>query len=255
MNAALPVLMYHSAPESGSSSRLEVPRGLIDRQWKALRSDGWTLRGLTESLEISRLDPKARVVGLTFDDGFKDFLGIPDLLSKHEAHATLYLPTANLDDLEQSDGSWLSWSEADSLPRELVEIGSHAHVHRPLDVLSRADLDHEVRYSRELLTDRFGLQPVSFCYPNGYSSQRVRRAVSEAGYSNACVIERRLADPEGNLYAVPRLQVTAEHDEAAILRLVRSGEPGWQPKIKRLIYPAWRVTRLVAYRVAGKMLT
>jgi peptidoglycan/xylan/chitin deacetylase (PgdA/CDA1 family) len=232
-----------------------VPRRLIDRQWQALRSDGWILRGLTEALDLSRADPEARVVGVTFDDGYGDFLGVLDLLSKHDAHATLYLPTSHPYIAEQEHGPWLSWPEVVALPRELVEIGSHAHVHRPLDVLSQAELDYEVRHSRQLLTERIGAEPVSFCYPNGYSSRRVRRAVSIAGYSSACIIGRRLADPIDHPYAVPRLQVTPAHDEAAVLRLVRSGETGWTPRLKRIAYPAWRATRFVVYRSTGKMLT
>lgn len=247
--------MYHSAPEWGPGSRLAVPRPLIDRQWQALRSDGWTLRGLTEALDLSRANPAARIAAVTFDDGYSDFLGILDLLSKHDARATLYLPTSYLDIAAREHSPWLSWQEATFLPRELVEIGSHAHMHRPLDVLSRADLDYEVRYSRQLLTDRIGAAPISFCYPNGYSSHRVRRAVSSAGYSNACVIGHCLADPIGPSYAVPRLQVTPAHDETSILRLVRSGETGWMPSLKRIAYPSWRMARFALYRATGKMLT
>jgi len=255
VSPVLPVLMYHSAPESGPGSHLAVPRGLIDRQWHALGSDGWTLRGLTEALALSRADPAARIVAVTFDDGYRDFLGIPDLLAKHDARATLYLPTSYPDIAERGSSPWLSWQETASLPGEVVEIGSHAHAHRPLDVLPQADLDYEVRHSRQLLTDRLGAEPRSFCYPNGYSSHRVRRAVSAAGYSNACVIGRWIADPAGPSYAVPRLQVTPAHDETSILRLVRSGETGWTPALKRIAYPAWRMARFATYRATGKMLT
>lgn len=247
--------MYHSAPESGPGSLLAVPRRLIDRQWQALRSDGWVLRGLTEALDLSRADPGARIVGVTFDDGYRDFLGVLDLLSKHDAHATLYLPTSHPDIAERGHGPWLSWPEVLTLPRESVEIGSHAHVHRPLDVLTQAELDHEVRHSHRQLAERIGAAPVSFCYPNGYSTRRVRRAVSTAGYSNACIIGRRLADPVAHPYAVPRLQVTPAHDETAVLRLVTSGETGWTPRLKRVAYPAWRTARFVVYRGTGKMLT
>jgi peptidoglycan/xylan/chitin deacetylase (PgdA/CDA1 family) len=255
VRAVLPVLMYHSAPEQGPGSRLAVPRRLIDRQWQALRSNGWTLRGLSEALRLSRANPAARIVAVTFDDGYSDFLGILDLLSEHDARATLYLPTSYLDIAERGHSPWLSWQEAAVLPRELVEIGSHAHMHRPLDVLSQADLDYEVRHSRQLLTDRIGAEPMSFCYPNGYSSHRVRRAVAAAGYLNACVIGRRLADPIGPSYAVPRVQVTPAHDETGILRLVRSGETGWMPSLKRIAYPGWRMARFAIYRATGKMLT
>jgi peptidoglycan/xylan/chitin deacetylase (PgdA/CDA1 family) len=247
--------MYHSAPASGPGSSLAVPRPLIDRQWRALRSDGWELRGLTEALRRARTDRDARIVGVTFDDGFGDFLAVPDLLSAHNARATLYLPTSYLDTPEREDGPWLSWADVARLPRELVEIGSHAHVHRPLDVLRRADVCHEVRYSRQRLTERIGSAPVSFCYPNGYSSRSVRHTVSAAGYANACILGHRLADPDGDPYAVPRLQVTPAHDEAGVLSLVASGEAGWTPVLKRQAYPAWRVIRFAAYRGARKMLT
>src|ERR1019366_5186415 len=148
-----------------------------------------------------------------------------------------------------------SWAEVPSLPRDLVEVGSHAHVHRPLDVLSQADIDHEVRHSRQLLAERLGAEAASFCYPNGYSSRRVRQAVTAAGYTNACVVGRRLADPDGDAYAVPRLQVTPAHDEARIVTLVALGEAGLAPPLKRMAYPAWRMTRLLVYRATGRMLT
>jgi peptidoglycan/xylan/chitin deacetylase (PgdA/CDA1 family) len=254
----LPILMYHSVPASGSGNALAVPRRLVDRQWKALRNDGWVLRGLTEALALASINRDARTIGVTFDDGYADFLGVLELLSAHQARATLYLPTSQL---EQSacevrpDNRCLTWQEVERLPRDLVEIGSHAHIHRPLDVLSRMDIEHEVRHSRRLLADHIGVEAVSFCYPNGYSSSRVRQAVQAAGYSNACIVGRRLADPDRNCYAVPRLQVTPAHDEAKILTLIASGEAGLTPRLKRIAAPGWRSARQVVYHSTGRILT
>jgi peptidoglycan/xylan/chitin deacetylase (PgdA/CDA1 family) len=195
---------------------------------------------------------------VTFDDGYADFLGLLDLLAEHEARVTLYLPTSRLgqpDGQPRSHGQWLTWAEVAALPRDLVEIGSHAHVHRPLDVLAGADVEHEVRHSRRLLAAHAGAEAVSFCYPNGYSSPRVRRAVRAAGYANACIVGRRLADPDGDRYAVPRLHVTPAHDEAGIIALVTAGEAGPAPRAKRAVAPAWRLARQGAYRLAGRILT
>ena len=85
----------------------------------------------------------------------------------------------------------------------------------------------------------------------------VRRGgtVRTAPTPNFEALGRRLADPIARPYAVPRLQVTPAHDEAAVLRLVVSGETGWTPRLKRVVYPAWRTTRFVVYRGTGKMLT
>jgi peptidoglycan/xylan/chitin deacetylase (PgdA/CDA1 family) len=179
-------------------------------------------------------------------------------MSRHQARATLYLPTAQLEQpgsLVRPHDRSLTWAEVASLPRELVEIGSHAHVHRPLDVLSQTDIDHEVRHSRHLLSVRSGTDVASFCYPNGYSSARVRRAVRAAGYANACIIGRRLADPDGDRYAVPRLQVTPAHDEAGVVTLVTAGEAGMVPRLKRTAAPAWRLARQAVYGATGQILT
>ena len=89
--------MYHSCPVSAGSDPLAVPRALVDRQWRRLRADGWILRGLTDALAIARADPDARVVGLTFDDAYADFLGVLDLLAECEATATVYVSTGDPD--------------------------------------------------------------------------------------------------------------------------------------------------------------
>jgi peptidoglycan/xylan/chitin deacetylase (PgdA/CDA1 family) len=254
----LPVLMYHSVPALGSGNALAVPRRLVDRQWRALGDDGWILRGLTEALALASVNRNARTIGVTFDDGYADFLGVLELLSAHRARATLYLPTSQLEQSGRAvrpENRSLTWKEVEHLPRDLVEIGSHAHVHRPLDVLSRIEIEHEVGHSRRLLAAHTGVEALSFCYPNGYSSSRVRRAVKAAGYSNACIVGRRLADPGKNCYAVPRLQVTPAHDEASILTLITAGEAGLTPGLKRIAAPAWRSTRQVIYRSTGQILT
>jgi peptidoglycan/xylan/chitin deacetylase (PgdA/CDA1 family) len=213
--------------------------------------------GLTEALRVAGADRDARIIAVTFDDGYADFLGVLELLAAHGARATLYLPTSQLGQpgcLMRSHSRSLTWAEVASLPRDMVELGSHAHVHRPLDVLSRPDLEHEVQHSRRLLAAHAGVEVGSFCYPNGYSSPRVRRAVRAAGYANACIIGRRFADPDGDSYAVPRLQVTAAHDEAGVVSLVSAGEAGLMPRFKRTAAPAWRLARQVAYRSAGLVL-
>jgi len=254
----LPVLMYHSVPASRHGDQMAVPRPRVHKQWRALTSEGWILRGLTEALDLARSNPGGRTIGLTFDDGYADFLGVVELLSTHNARATLYLPTSQTGKarhLTRARERSLSWAEIASVPRFLVEIGSHAHIHRPLDVISRQEVDHEVRHSRWMLAKRVGADAASFCYPNGYASRSVRAAVSAAGYTNACVVGRRLADPAGDSYAVPRLQVTPGHDEMRIVRLVVSGETGLGPQFKRLAHPPWRAVRQGVYKVTGHILT
>jgi peptidoglycan/xylan/chitin deacetylase (PgdA/CDA1 family) len=259
---ALPVLMYHSVPESAPDTSVHrdliVPLPVMRRQWRALQDDGWVLRGLTEALALARADVAPRVVAVTFDDGYGDFLGAVEAMGDLGVRATLYLPTSQVGTDERiipSAGRLLTWREVADLPGTQVELGSHARRHRPVDVLRAHEAWDQICQSRLDLRERTGHDVVSFCYPNGYAGGRSRAAVRSAGYSNACVVGRRRADPFGDPYRIPRLQVLPSHDEAAILDLVRRGEPGMAPRLKPAIHPAWWAVRWTVFRATGRMLT
>ena len=93
----LPVLMCHSVPATGGpSGDLQVPLGELREQLRVLRDDGYTVTGLTEALDLGLREPGPRVVALTFDDGYADFLAVAELLADLGCGATLYVPTAHV---------------------------------------------------------------------------------------------------------------------------------------------------------------
>ncbi|MBK8435493.1 MAG: polysaccharide deacetylase family protein [Austwickia sp.] len=241
-----------------SADPLTVPRQVIDEQWSALRSAGWRLLGLTQALQAHAADPGAKVLGVTFDDGRDDFALVPDLLVRHDARATLYVPTAHVGGPGgpvHYAGRVMSWEELAELPQDRVEIGSHSHRHMPTDVLTDRELAVEVATSREALQDRLGRPVWSFCYPNGYAAPRQARIVASAGFRNACVVGRRLSGWADDLFLLPRLQVLPEHGGRQIIALVERGERGWVPRIKEFAHPPWRMVRQGVYRTSGRVLT
>jgi peptidoglycan/xylan/chitin deacetylase (PgdA/CDA1 family) len=221
-----------------------------------LQSDGWVLLGLTEAIATVEQDPTRRVVALTFDDGYADFLGAADVLEQAGARATLYVSTATVGTDAGAYGRMLTWSELASLQGRGFEIGSHAHHHRPIDVLPAAALRDEVAASRDELKQRLGITATSFCFPNGYTSRRVRRALIAAGYTNACIVGRRVASlGEGrDRYALPRLQVVPGMGADELRRLIVHGE-GLAPITKRALHPAWRMVRWISLRLLQRELT
>jgi hypothetical protein len=48
------------------------------------------------------------------------------------------------------------------------------------------------------------------------------------------------------MLAIPRLQVTADHDGAGVVELVRTGGPRLIPVVKQAAQPGWRAVRRVA---------
>jgi peptidoglycan/xylan/chitin deacetylase (PgdA/CDA1 family) len=262
--ATLPALMYHSVSAVGGPMRdLAVPPALLTEQLEALSAAGYQLVGLTEALDRLAAGDTARMVAVTFDDGYRDFLteGVP-ILEKTGSRATLYASTGHLGGHADWLGDWaaafgpmLTWDElAEVGTSDAVEIANHSEIHHPLDVLPPAQLRGELTRSHQELEQRFGRRMRSFAYPHGYNNRRVRELVASLGYDNATEVGRRLHTPKDDRFAVPRLQPTPDHSGADLVALVASGEPGLVPKLKQVAQPGWRLARRAA-RLAGKQLT
>ena len=151
------------------------------------------------------------LVGLTFDDGYRDVLSsAAPVLERHGFTATMFAVSSLL-------GGENVWdppprrqliSEADV--RELAargwEIGSHGATHTRLTQIDSDRLRHEVSASRAAIAHVTGVEPRSFCYPYGSVNAEAVGAVRDAGYSYACAVRR---DPRlPSALAMPRIGVT-----------------------------------------------
>lgn len=249
----LPVLMYHAvgSPMPSALTDLTVDPSLLTEHLAALTDDGWALLGLTEALAAHAAG--RRVVGLTFDDGYRDFEGAVPVLAAAGARATLYVPTRAIG----HTASWLPGAAGElplldvaglvAVADAGVEVGSHGAVHVPMDVLPGAEAGRHLTESRRVLADLVGQPVASFCYPHGYHSAALRRRVAAAGYANACAIGHRL-DRGDDALAVQRLMATPDHTGADLQRLVADGSSPWRPALKRAATPAWRLARRTAAR-------
>jgi len=260
----LPVLMYHSVStvDSGPLRALAVPPDRLREQLAALAAHGYALVGLTEALRRKEKNTDDRIVAVTFDDGYLDFLtaGL-DVLRDVGATATLYVSVGHIGAgaapmaTTGTFGPLLSWDQVREVAAAGVEIGDQRQIHHALDVLGPAVLDREIRDGRDRLTREISADVPSFAYPHGYNSARVRATVARYGHDNACEVGRRLYEPPGARFAVPRLHITPDHDGPGTVAAVCTGEPGLVPALKRVARPAWRVARWAALRGLGRTLT
>ncbi|HEX9999964.1 MAG TPA: polysaccharide deacetylase family protein [Actinoplanes sp.] len=241
---------------------LAVPPAQLAEQLGALRDDGYELVGLTEALDRLAAGGTERLLAVTFDDGYRNFLthGVP-VLRESGARATLYASAGHLGGYADWLGRWavdfgpmLTWDELAEVAAAGVEIGNHSLIHHPLDVLPPAQLRAEVARSHQELEQRLQTPMRSFAYPHGYHGRRVRKVVAAAGYQNATEVGRRLHTPTDDRFAVPRLQPTPDHSGADLVALARADEPGLVPRVKQLAQPGWRLARRVA-GLAGWRLT
>lgn len=254
----VPILAYHSIgdrPRDGTM-RWSVSPGDFEEQMAMLAQRGrqaLTVAQYADALRSEAALPADAVV-VTFDDGFADLATTAyPVLQRHRLVATAFLISAWVGGRAPDAGPVLDWEQVRELHARGIEIGSHSHAHRALDCLPVADAEREVWLSKQVLADGLGEEVVSFAYPYGYSSARLRRAVRAAGYSSACGVKNALSHEGDDLFALARVLVTRGTGAAGIAQLLDGeGAPlSWHGE--RLRTRGWRAYRRTRYLVSGRL--
>ncbi len=233
--------MYHSITDAGDDPyRLTVSPVRFARQLHWLGDRG--LRGVSvrELLDATAAGRAKGLVGLTFDDGYADFLdsALP-LLRRHGFTATVYVLPGRLggENAWDTDGPRKRLLTEDEILRIAgagMEIGSHGLTHVSLTEADDTVLAAETRRSRELLEEMTGTPVDGFCYPYGQVDPRAIHAVRKAGYRYACAID---PGPHTSSYALPRVHIGED-------------DTSWRLTAKRALHPLRR--RHPADLVAGR---
>jgi peptidoglycan/xylan/chitin deacetylase (PgdA/CDA1 family) len=185
---------------------------------------------------------------ITVDDGFADFASTAlSMLAERDLPSTLYVTTGALADRRQESvlpaAAMLRSSDLPVLEAAGVEIGSHSHTHRQLDLLSTDALADDVFRSRDMLADTLGHHIRSFAYPHGYWRARVRRLVAEAGFDSACGLAQAYSSTADHPLALPRLMVRADTSASMVTAwLTGSGARVRSPRYRVLAF-GWRQYR------------
>src|ERR1017187_2611362 len=199
-NMRIPILMYHSISELSETNahpyfETRTSPSVFEIQMKYLRDRGFSTISPADVVALvssEQIDTKKKIV-ITFDDGFRDFYthAFP-ILQKYGLNATVYLPTAYISQNKKLflGKECMTWSEVRELNKLGVAFGSHTVTHPPLKLLSEADLEREIRCSKDTIENELGSSIYSFAYPYAFPEQdrafmhRLRDALKGAGYHN-----------------------------------------------------------------------
>ena len=216
-----PVLMYHSISPSSlpDPHRLRVHPDRLERHLRLLRRLGLRGVSLGELLRAQERGAAGRLVALTFDDGYTDFLehAVP-LLQRYAMSATLYVVTDRIG----GHNEWDTGPQFDLLTADQVravaaaglEVGSHTQTHARLAGADAGTLTAEVAGSRAVLEALLQRSVAGFCYPYGSFDPAAAQAVADAGYDHACVIGDY---SPGDRFTLPRCYVSPQDTAAHVV--------------------------------------
>lgn len=218
------VLMYHSVQVGAPDPyRITVSPGRLDEQMRWLARRGLLGVSMRTLLAARGAGGDAGMVGLTFDDGYADFVthALP-VLARYAFSATVFVVAGELGGVNRWDArgprkALMSADEVRTVAAAGIEIGSHGLRHRALSHIGGADLAAEVVTSRDVLADVVGARVTGFCYPYGDLSLAAEQAVREAGYDYACATWDSAARDR---HALPRTYIG-------------SRDTGWRMRVKR----------------------
>ncbi|WNV76400.1 polysaccharide deacetylase family protein [Geodermatophilus sp. DSM 44513] len=221
-----PVLMYHSISPSTvpDPHRLRVHPRRLAQHLQLLRRLGLRGVSLGELVRAHDRGQDAGLVGLTFDDGYTDFLehAVP-VLQRHGMTGTVYVVAGRLGGQNEWDtGPRFDILDADQVRAVAAtgqEVGSHTVTHARLAGADASVLATEVRDSRQVLEEVLQEEVRGFCYPYGSFDRAAADAVRAAGYDHACVTGDY--DP-GDRFTLPRCYVAPRDGWAHVVaRLTR----------------------------------
>ncbi len=214
----VPVLMYHhiGPPVPGALAWLTVPPQAFKRQMEWLHARGYT--GIRPSdLLAARQNghplPERPII-ITFDDGFHDLCeyAFPVLQDVGFAGAA-FVVTSHLGDCWNPGGGTAGFATMTATEvahwAKQIEFGSHTHTHPDLRALSPAELESELRSSRERLSAIVGGEVISIAYPYGATTLQVRAEAAKY-YKLGFSVARGVNGHNTDLLALRRNRVLAD---------------------------------------------
>jgi peptidoglycan/xylan/chitin deacetylase (PgdA/CDA1 family) len=248
----VPILMYHSISHDSEHGitpyyRIVTAPEVFARQMAFLADHGYqavslgaAARFLSGEHAVNEKMP-ARPVVITFDDGFRDFyLNAYPVLNRYGFSASVFLPAALI---KERHGKFkgresLSWQEVKELHGEGIFFGSHTMTHPQLKTMHKADIEFELRRSRETIEDRLGSAVESFSYPYAFPEcdtpfvDYLLNALTQCGYRNGVSTRIGRAAPEKNVLFLKRIPVNSLDDDK-LFHAKLEGAYDWLHSVQR----------------------
>ncbi|MBO5145419.1 MAG: polysaccharide deacetylase family protein [Lachnospiraceae bacterium] len=181
IDGKIPILAYHSITDQDSDISVSIDR--FSLQMKYLYEQGFktiTNEQLLQLREGEKVLRQRKVVMITFDDGYKDFLDIAvPIMEKYKFSATVFISPELVGKKIQwnKNGpifSLMNWSDINEVIQRGFEVGNHTLTHVWLKRIDSDNLKREIDGARVILEKRAGKIIKSFCSPYGVLGRKAK---------------------------------------------------------------------------------
>lgn len=191
-------LCYHSVCQPHELTELARRTGVISvdgfrRHLEVMREHGYRVVSMADALKLvaNRAAGQGQYVCLTFDDGrYDNFVNAWPVLRDAGCSAHFFVSSALVgqtvhDRADREPDRYMDAEMLRAIVREGGSIGSHAHRHVNLTMLTRSTIRSELRESRRLLQDLVGRPVDTHAYPWAVYDRDVLAETRDAGYRYA----------------------------------------------------------------------
>lgn len=218
-SAPIPILMYHSIsvpPQDEVMRSIHVkPRSFANQMW-ILHKLGYTGLSMTELEPYLRGEKTGKVVGITFDDGYKNNLThAAPLLVRYNFRATCYVVSSAIGrdnfwdrDVGIPTNAIMDENELKAWSGLGLEIGCHTATHPDLTLLDSDEQKHELEKSKLILEGILNKRVRQFCYPYGRYTEQSSGLLKELGFKTATTMNRGRVIKNNNMLTLPRIPIT-----------------------------------------------
>jgi peptidoglycan/xylan/chitin deacetylase (PgdA/CDA1 family) len=157
--------------------------------------------GLQGVLEIGDDDSRASVIGAIASQKTRGRAEVEALIASLAAELDVQVEA-----FAAVDG-FIGWDDVAEMSRDGIAFGGHGAEHLLLTQVSSAEVESELRRSKEMMDTRFRATVPSFSYPNGYFDAAIVDRVRSVGYRLAFITRRGLVSCDDDPFLIRRLNV------------------------------------------------
>lgn len=229
----IPILMYHqfvNSKEEGGKIKLFVTKKTLELHFFLLKLFGY------KSITFKELDKiglenrhREKYIIITVDDGYKDNYEILfPLLKKYNMKAVIFYITGvdhntwTMKECGEKRFDLMGKKEVQEMDESgLVEFGGHTLTHPRMPELTNEELIKEIVENKRDIENIIGKEIITFAYPYGHISDRVKKAVKECGYKYSVSTDTGTGIISEDTYDIRRTAI----DKTSLIDFLRKISP------------------------------